>query len=162
MVRLINDKNMDFIANTVYSAMRLQEHFTHIYEHNNPKISPCIYVMWHANQLLVHGIEDKAHLSILISNSIDGEIVAPNGERRDEWKGGLAVHNGGLTSLEGAPKKVSGYFYCSGKKRLTSLVGGPEEVGGGYSCDSCDLTSLEGAPKKVGGNFFCDRNKRLT
>ena len=76
MVRLINDKNMDFIANTVYSAMRLQEHFTHIYEHNNPKISPCIYVMWHANQLLVHGIEDKAHLSILISNSIDGEIVA--------------------------------------------------------------------------------------
>ena len=76
MVRLINDQNMDFIANTVYSAMRLQEHFTHIYEHNNPKISPCIYVMWHANQLLVHGIEDKAHLSILISNSIDGEIVA--------------------------------------------------------------------------------------
>lgn len=76
MVRLINDKNMDFIANSVYSIMRLQEHFTHMYEHNNPNISPCIYVMWHANQLLVHGIEDKANLSILVSNSIDGEIVA--------------------------------------------------------------------------------------
>lgn len=76
MVRLINDKNIDLLANTVYAMMRLQEKFTHIYEYNNPNIAPCIYVMWHANQFLVHGIEDKAHLSILISNSIDGEIVA--------------------------------------------------------------------------------------
>lgn len=76
MVRLINDGNIDFLANTAYSMMRLQEKFTHIYEHNNPNISPCIYVMWHANQFLVHGIEDKKHLSILISNSIDGEIIA--------------------------------------------------------------------------------------
>lgn len=76
MVRLINDKNIDLLANTVYTMMRLQEKFTHIYEYNNPNIAPCIYVMWHANQFLVHGIEDKAHLSILISNSIDGEIVA--------------------------------------------------------------------------------------
>ena len=67
---------MNFFADVAYSMMRLQENFTHIYEHNNPNISPCIYVMWHANQFLVHGIEDKAHLSILISNSIDGEIVA--------------------------------------------------------------------------------------
>ena len=76
MVRLINDKNIDLLANTVYTMMRLQEKFTHIYEYTNPNIAPCIYVMWHANQFLVHGIEDKAHLSILISNSIDGEIVA--------------------------------------------------------------------------------------
>ena len=76
MVRLINDKNINLLANTVYTMMRLQEKFTHIYEYNNPNIAPCIYVMWHANQFLVHGIEDKAHLSILISNSIDGEIVA--------------------------------------------------------------------------------------
>ena len=82
MVRLINDKNIDLLANTVYTMMRLQEKFTHIYEYNNPNIAPCIYVMWHANQFLVHGIEDKAHLSILISNSIDGEIVAPGGKKR--------------------------------------------------------------------------------
>lgn len=76
MVRLINDKNIDLLANTAYTMMRLQEKFTHIYEYNNPNIAPCIYVMWHANQFLVHGIEDKAHLSILVSNSIDGEVVA--------------------------------------------------------------------------------------
>lgn len=76
MVRLINDKNLDLFANTAYSMMRLQEIFTHIVEYNNPNLTPCIYAMWHKNQFLVHGIEDKAHLSIQISNSIDGEIVA--------------------------------------------------------------------------------------
>ncbi len=76
MVKLINEKNIDILSNIAYSMMHVQERFTHIYEYNNPKIFPCIYVMWHANQFLVYGIEDKAHLSILISNSKDGEIVA--------------------------------------------------------------------------------------
>lgn len=76
MVRLINDGNIDFLANTAYRLMRLQEIFTHIHEYNNPNIKPCIYAMWHANQFLVHGLEDKAHTSILVSNSIDGEVVA--------------------------------------------------------------------------------------
>ena len=76
MVRLINDGTIDFLANTAYRLMRLQEIFTHIHEYNNPNIKPCIYAMWHANQFLVHGLEDKAHTSILVSNSIDGEVVA--------------------------------------------------------------------------------------
>lgn len=76
MVRIINNKNVKHLAHIVYSILRFQERFTHIEEYNNPQISPCIYAMWHANQMLVHGIEDKAHLSVLISNSIDGEIVA--------------------------------------------------------------------------------------
>lgn len=76
MVRLINDNNIDFIANTAYRMMRIQEHFTHIKDYNNPNLSSCIYALWHANQFLVHGIEDKANTSILISNSIDGEVIA--------------------------------------------------------------------------------------
>ena len=81
MVRLINDKNVWLLANTAYFIFRLQEKFTRIAEYNNPNLTPCIYVMWHANQLLVHGIEDKANLNILISNSIDGEIVARTSEK---------------------------------------------------------------------------------
>ena len=76
MVRLINDSNIDFLANTAYRLMGLQEIFTHIHEYNNPNLKPCIYAMWHANQFLVHGLEDKANTSILVSNSIDGEVVA--------------------------------------------------------------------------------------
>lgn len=76
MVRLINDSNIDMIANAVYSMMRLQEIFTHIKDFNNPNLKSCIYVMWHANMCLIHGIADKPHTSVLISNSIDGEVIA--------------------------------------------------------------------------------------
>ena len=93
---------------------------------------------------------------------ISGEIVAPNGVRREEWSRSLIVFPEQIISLEGAPKKVNGNFDVDGNTRLTSLVGGPEEVGGFYSCYDCDLTSLEGAPKKVGGVFDADGNKRLT
>lgn len=76
MVRIINDKNVKTLAHIAYRILRLQEIFTHIKEFNNPEISPCIYALWHKNQFLIHGIRDRQHLSVLISTSIDGEIVA--------------------------------------------------------------------------------------
>ena len=76
MVRIINGKNVKSLAHITYKILRLQEKFTHIEEFNNPGISPCIYALWHANQFLVHGIRNREKLSILISTSIDGEIVA--------------------------------------------------------------------------------------
>lgn len=76
MVRIINGKNVKSLAHITYKILRLQEKFTHIEEFNNPEISPCIYALWHANQFLVHGIRNREKLSILISTSIDGEIVA--------------------------------------------------------------------------------------
>jgi hypothetical protein len=63
-----------------------------------------------------------------------------------------------LTSLEGAPEKVGGGFYCDNNK-LKSLKGAPVEVGGNFFCGDNELTSLEGAPEKVGGNFFCGDNE---
>jgi len=76
MVRLINDNNMDFVTNFTYGLMHIQEFFTHIKGYNEPKVQPCIYAMWHKNQFLLHGIEDKAHLNIQVSTSLDGEIIA--------------------------------------------------------------------------------------
>lgn len=72
---------MSFITNFAYGLMHLQESFTHIKSYNEPKMKSCIYAMWHKNQFLVHGIEDKAHLSIQISTSLDGEIIARIVER---------------------------------------------------------------------------------
>lgn len=76
MVRLINDSNLKFLTSAVYRILRFQEIFTHIENHNHPQNPPCIFALWHANQLLVHGIKDRKKLSVLISNSIDGQIVA--------------------------------------------------------------------------------------
>ncbi len=76
MVRLVNGKNIGKIASGVYRFLKIQEIFTHIIELNNPLISPCIYAMWHENQMCIHGVEDKGNLNVLISNSADGEIIA--------------------------------------------------------------------------------------
>ena len=76
MVRLINKNNVGVISNVAFSILKMQEKLTYIREFNNPNISPCIYVMWHENQFCVHGLPDRGNVNILISNSLDGEIVA--------------------------------------------------------------------------------------
>lgn len=76
MVRLINKNNIGEISNLAYAIMKVQECFTDVVEMNNPNLKPCIYAMWHENQFCLHGIEDKGNINILISNSMDGEIIA--------------------------------------------------------------------------------------
>ena len=76
MVRLINNKNVIYLKKAINGYMQFQKHYTHIVEINNKNLKPCIYAMWHADQFCVYGIQDKAHLSILISTSFDGDMVA--------------------------------------------------------------------------------------
>jgi hypothetical protein len=52
-------------------------------------------------------------------------------------------------------------FDC-GSNQLTSLEGAPKEVGGYFDCDHNQLTSLEGAPKEVGRDFDCSHNQLTT
>ena len=79
-------------------------------------------------------------------------------EKPDLWKTDLEknidVSSLGLTSLEGAPKKVFGHFSCI-INQLNSLEGGPLEVAGNFSCWLNNLGSLKGAPRIVGGDFLC-------
>ena len=70
----------------------------------------------------------------------------------------IDVSSKGITSLEGAPQKVEGRFYCDNNS-LTSLKGAPKEVKGSFHCYNNSLTSLEGAPKEVEGDFYCQKNK---
>ena len=37
-----------------------------------------------------------------------------------------------LTSLQGAPQSVGGYFDCRHNRRLTSVVGAPQKIGGDF------------------------------
>lgn len=67
-----------------------------------------------------------------------------------------------LKSLKGSPEKVGNSFYCNGCNSLKSLEGAPKEVDGSFCCDDCDnLKSLEGAPKEVSGGFYCYNCKSL-
>ena len=81
MVRFINQNNIEKICNIVYGILHIQESLTYIREVNNPKIEPCIYAMWHGNQFAVYGISNRKNINILISNSIDGEIVSKTAQK---------------------------------------------------------------------------------
>lgn len=76
-------------------------------------------------------------------------------------KGDFDCHDNALTTLEGAPQKVSGDFICS-DNYLTTLKGAPQIIGKGFYCSRNRLTSLEGAPQKVGGDFYCRHNQLET
>ena len=76
MVRLINRNNAKYLVPFVYRLMKLQELFTYIKNINHPNLNSCVYSMWHANQFSVHGLPNRKHVNILISTSLDGDIVA--------------------------------------------------------------------------------------
>ena len=76
MVRLINKKNKTKFAAIVIAWMKIQKRLTYIAEYNNPEISPCIYAMWHGNQFCVYGLPNHENVNILISTSVDGEIIS--------------------------------------------------------------------------------------
>lgn len=75
-MKISGDKQLNFLAKLVYILFRIQEPFTLIKEIENPEAKPCIYAMWHAHQCCIHGIRDRKNLNVLISRSVDGEIIA--------------------------------------------------------------------------------------
>ena len=78
---------------------------------------------------------------------------------------GVTVDNGSITSLTNGLfrwGKIKSYFDCNGCN-ITSLEGSPKEVGGYFDCSYCNnLKTLEGAPKKVGSLFYCSGCPKLT
>lgn len=76
MVRLLNKNTTKGLASIVRFLFRIQEVFTHIVEVEHPDVDSCLYAMWHCNQCAIYGFQDKSNVSVLISNSRDGEVVA--------------------------------------------------------------------------------------
>ena len=76
MVRLLSKDSTKHLATLVRAFFKIQEYFTHIIEVNHPELDSCLYAMWHGNQCCIYGFKDKPTVSVLISNSQDGDIVA--------------------------------------------------------------------------------------
>ena len=93
----------------------------------------------------------------LIGLTIGGKLITKK-TSSEPWPGNFKSSVNQLTSLEGAPSSVGGYFWCS-YNQLTSLEGAPSSVGGNFRCFNNQLTSLKGAPTSVGGDFSCSYNQ---
>lgn len=75
MVRLINKDNAKYIADLLNVVLKTQEVLTQIKSVDHPDIGPCIYAMWHGNQFCVYGIPNRHKVNVLVSTSIDGDII---------------------------------------------------------------------------------------
>lgn len=75
-MKISGEKQLNLLSWLGYILFRIQEPYTIIRSVGNKELKPCIYAMWHAHQCCIHGIKDRANLNILISRSIDGEIIA--------------------------------------------------------------------------------------
>lgn len=69
-----------------------------------------------------------------------------------------------ISSLEGGPKEVQGFFDCSYCPNLKSLEGAPDFIRDSFYCaGNQKLKSLKGGPKHVGEGFYCtDCGKKFT
>ena len=94
----------------------------------------------------------------LIGLKINGKVIDEN-TPKEKWVGNFDCRDRQLTSLEGAPSVVSGFFSCGFNRKLTSLEGAPSYVGGDFSCADNELKSLEGAPSEIGTFFNCKNNQ---
>ena len=76
MVRLLNKDSTQYLAKLVRGFFKIQEYFTHIIEVEHPEVDSCLYAMWHRNQCAIYGFRDKPTVSVLVSKSKDGDVVA--------------------------------------------------------------------------------------
>ena len=76
MVRLSNKNSAKLVADLVKGFFKFQGYFTHIVEVNHPDLDSCLYAMWHRNQCGIYGLKNKEKVSVLISRSRDGDVVA--------------------------------------------------------------------------------------
>ena len=75
-------KYVSIISTTLYFLFRIWEFFVSFKNENYPvNDKRVIFALWHHDQLCLDGIPNRDKLNILISKSIDGEIIARVVER---------------------------------------------------------------------------------
>lgn|SRR5574344_189487 len=120
MVRLINKNNVGALANVAYCIMKVQECFTYIKELEAPKVTPCVYALWHENEFCIHGIPDRKNLNVLISTSLDGEIIAQVCEK---W--GFRVRRGSANRKGAVSSTLKMLDELKNGKNVAIMIDGP-------------------------------------
>lgn len=80
-MKISSEKQVDFLTWVVNFLFGIQRHLTPIIEINNKNLKSSIYAMWHAHECCIFGLKNKANVNVLISRSVDGEIIARASEK---------------------------------------------------------------------------------
>lgn len=80
-MKISGEKQVNFLTGVVNFIFWFQKYLTPIKEINNKNLKPCIYAMWHAHECCIFGLKEKGRTNVLISRSVDGEIIANASEK---------------------------------------------------------------------------------
>lgn len=80
-MKISGEKQLNLLTGVVNFVFGIQRYLTPIKEINNKNLNPCIYAMWHAHECCIFGLKNKGRVNILISRSVDGEIIARASEK---------------------------------------------------------------------------------
>ncbi len=75
-MQISSENKVEMLSGVVDFVFGIQKHLTPIIEINNHYHKPSIYAMWHGHQCCIFGLKNKENVNVLISRSIDGEIIA--------------------------------------------------------------------------------------
>ncbi len=118
---------------------KIEQHLLKIKNNNYPKIQ-VIFSMWHCDQCLTYGIEDKSKFYALISASNDGEIIAKAAECLNiKSVRGSTKRRGVAASLELIEKLNEG-------NSVGIMVDGPRGPKGKVKDGIINIAKLSGIP----------------
>lgn len=141
MVRLLNNDSTQYLAMAVRAFFKFQEYFTHIIEVNHPKTDSCLYALWHRNQCAIYGLKDKPTVSVLVSKSKDGDVVA-NGIKPMGFKL-VRGSKGRRGAVEASMQMIE---VLKNGERAAMMVDGPRGPAGVVKDGVIKIAKLSGKP----------------
>ena len=122
-------------------VFKIQKYLVKFIEVNKPEVSPCIYALWHGHQCGLYGLDDKEKNNVLVSRSIDGQIIAN------------AIHSLGMKTVRGSKGKkgaVEGTMQMISRlkenENAAITVDGPKGPAGVVKNGIIKIAKLSGCP----------------
>jgi hypothetical protein len=141
-MKISSENKVGLLTNLVKIAFKIDEPFYFSKEVNKPHIeTPCIYALWHGHQCSLYGLSDKKNINVLISRSVDGQIIASAAE----FMGIKSVRGskGRKGSIEGTMQMIS---KLKNGESAAITVDGPRGPKGIVNDGIIKIAKLSGCP----------------
>lgn len=140
-MKISSKEKIEKLTNILNFIFGIQKYLLKTIEVNKPKNEPCIYALLHGHQCSLYGLSNKERTSVLISNSIDGQIIAN------------AVQNLGMKCVRGSKGKkgaVEGTIQMISllkeKQNVAITVDGPSGPRGVVKNGVIKIAKISGCP----------------
>ena len=74
-MKISGEDKIELLTKVLNVAFGVQKYLMPTIEVNKPKTESNIYALWHGHQCSLYGLSDRTRTNILISRSIDGQII---------------------------------------------------------------------------------------